>query len=155
MTVSLKRAIVYSTLCALLLPSTLLAQDPKPAADLLPTNAVEVTPPSLFSAAATAGEFAVQQRQPRTGGLGPAATGALIGAAAALVGTGLAARSYGENESGRFCGACMLQWSALTVPVGAGIGAVIGFGIARARRSVTAVPIFSRSAGAVFVTARF
>jgi hypothetical protein len=155
MTVSLKRAIVCGTLCALLLPSTALAQDPKPAADLFRTNAVDVPPSSLFSAAAGAREFALLQRQPRTGGLGPVATGALIGAAAAFVGTGLVARSYGENESGRFCGACMFQWSALTVPVGAGIGAVIGFGIARARRSVTAVPIFSRSAGAVFVTARF
>ena len=131
------------------------AQEPKPAADIFSTNAVDVPPSALFSAAAGAREFPAPQRQPRTGGLGPAAKGALIGVAAALVGTGLAARSYGENESGRFCGACMFQWSALTVPVGAGVGAVIGFGIARARRSVTAVPVFSRRAGAVFVTARF
>jgi hypothetical protein len=155
MTVSLKHVIVWGTLCALFLPSTALAQQPTPAADLFTTDAVDVPPSALFSAAAGTREFPVLQRRPRTGGLGPAAKGALIGAAAALFGTGVAARSYGENESGRFCGACMIQWSALTVPVGAGIGAVIGFGIARARRSVTAVPIFSRRAGAVVVTARF
>jgi hypothetical protein len=81
--------------------------------------------------------------------------GAFLGAAAALVATAVAARSYGENEGGVFCTGCLIQWSSFTVPIGAGVGAAIGYGVKRARRSVTAVPVFSRKAAGVVVTARF
>jgi len=133
------------------------AEDQRPARDVFTKTAGNVAPSTLFSAAVgtRAGELASPQRRPRGGGLGPVATGALIGAAAALVGTAVAARSYGENESGGFCGVCMMQWSSFTVPVGAGIGAAIGYGITRARHSVTAAPMFSRKAAGVIVTARF
>ena len=72
--------------------------------------------------------------QPRS--KGPSiVTGALIGAAAALAITGWAAASYGENEGGKFCSNCMLQWSAVSVPVGAALGAGIGVAVAGIRSS--------------------
>jgi hypothetical protein len=147
--------------CALLLlPGTAVAQEPGPAGTISDAStgiAGIVAPSNPLSAAVgrRAGEFAVPQQQRRGGGLGPVATGALIGAAAALVATAAAARTYGENESGGFCGGCMAQWSVFTVPVGAGVGAIVGYGVKRMRRSVTAVPVFSRKAAAVVVTARF
>ena len=95
------------------------------------------------------------QAQPKRSSSRAVITGALIGAGAALVFTGMAASRYGENEGGSFCGACMVQWSTFTVPIGAGIGAGIGWGIGRARRSVTAVPIFSRKSAGVVIAARF
>jgi len=81
--------------------------------------------------------------------------GALVGAGAALALTAAAASEYGNNEGGEFCSRCMVQWSAVTVPVGAAIGAGIGFGVKRARRSVTATPIVTRRAAGVMVFARF
>jgi hypothetical protein len=56
---------------------------------------------------------------------------------------------------GEFAGSCSYGWSSFTVPVGAGVGAIVGYGVKRMRRSVTAVPVFSRKAAAVVVTARF
>jgi hypothetical protein len=158
MTLSAKSIIVSGILSsALLLPVTSLAQDQAPAGDLLTTAARNVASSSLFRAAAAtrAGELASPPRRSHGDGVGPVAKGALIGAAASLIATALAARSYGENESGGFCGLCMLEWSSFTVPVGAGIGAAIGYGIGRARHSVIAAPMFSRKAAAVIVTARF
>ena len=46
----------------------------------------------------------------------------------------LGAARYGDNEGGRFCGACFVEWSAVTVPAGAGIGAAVGYFIDKARR---------------------
>ncbi len=118
MTLSLKHIIVPGTLCCvLLMPVMAFAEDQRPARDVFTKAAGNVAPSTLFSAAVgtRAGELASPQRRPRGGGLGPVATGALIGAAAALVGTAVAARSYGENESGGFCGVCMMQWSSFTV----------------------------------------
>lgn len=47
---------------------------------------------------------------------------------------GVAASTYGSNEGGEFCTRCFLQWSAVSLPVGAGIGAVVGYLIDRARK---------------------
>jgi hypothetical protein len=55
---------------------------------------------------------------------------AVAGLSGALAGFGLAAVAaarYGGNEGGRFCGGCLVEWSTVTVPVGAGIGALVGF----------------------------
>ena len=87
--------------------------------------------------------------------MSPTAIGALVGAGAAAGFTALAAARYGENEGGEFCGRCCLQWSAISIPVGAAIGAAIGWGIGRASRPVTAVPVVSRTAAGVVVSARF
>ena len=81
--------------------------------------------------------------------------GALVGAGAALVVTGVAAARYGENEGGKFCGVCMVQWSAFTVPVGAVIGAGIGYGIERSRRSIAAGPMLTRRSAGIMISARF
>lgn len=82
-------------------------------------------------------------------------TGALIGAGGALALTAMAAAKYGENEGGSFCTRCMMQWLAVSVPIGAGIGAVIGYGIKRSRRSIAAAPIFTRRSAGVVIAARF
>ena len=161
MTLTLRHIIVFGILsCTLWLPAAAFAQDHEPAltvSDVSTQVGGSVAPSGLFGAVlgTRADEFALPQQRPRGGGLNPVAMGAFIGAAAALVATAAAARAYGENESGGFCGRCMVQWSSFTVPVGAGVGAAIGYGVKRARRSVTAVPVFSRKAAAVVVTARF
>jgi hypothetical protein len=93
--------------------------------------------------------------QARSRGMSPAAKGALIGGGAAALVTAAAASEYGKNEGGRFCGTCFVRWSAFTVPVGAGVGALIGLGIDRARRPVTAMPLLSPSTAGLVVTARF
>jgi hypothetical protein len=46
----------------------------------------------------------------------------------------IAASKYGDNETGQFCTRCFMQWSAISIPVGAGIGAGVGYLIDRARR---------------------
>jgi hypothetical protein len=55
--------------------------------------------------------------------------GAVIGAAAAAAFTASLASAYGNNEGGGFCGACFVEWSAVTIPTGAGIGAGIGLAV--------------------------
>jgi hypothetical protein len=57
-----------------------------------------------------------------------------IGVGAGLATSAIAASKYGENEGGQFCGRCFMEWSAITVPVGAGAGALIGYLIDRSRR---------------------
>ena len=105
------------------------------------------------------------QRIRRSGGHA-AAWGAAIGAASALAVTAWAASSYGENEGGRFCSGCLIQWGALSVPAGAGIGLGIGFAIDKVRhstvftplpgrRSVVALPVVSRGRAGLLVSARF
>lgn len=93
--------------------------------------------------------------QAKRRGINPVVAGAAIGAAAAAGITFAAAASYGENEGGKFCGRCFVQWSTFSVPAGAGLGAAIGWGIGRARRSVTAVPVLGPKAAGVIVSARF
>jgi hypothetical protein len=105
------------------------------------------------------------QRIRRAGGHA-VAFGAVIGGAGALAVTAWAASSYGENEGGSFCTGCLAQWSVISVPVGAGIGAAIGLAIERSRRTtlfvaprprrtVAAIPLVTRSGAGVLVSARF
>jgi hypothetical protein len=92
------------------------------------------------------------------------AWGALIGAGGAFALTALAANSYGNNEGGRFCDACLVAWSVLTVPAGAGLGAVVGWAIdlgrhktlfvAPSRSPVAVVPVIGPRKG-VMVSVRF
>lgn len=56
------------------------------------------------------------------------------GAAAGLGMAGVAAARYGDNEGGAFCARCFVEWSAVSIPAGAGIGAAVGYFIDRARR---------------------
>ena len=157
MTLSPKYIVVPAALCCVLfVAGPVFAQDQARIRDLFTKSTRDGAPARLLSAAAAArADELTAPPQRRRAGPGPVATGALIGAAGALVGTALAARSYGENETGGFCGRCMMQWSSFTVPMGVGIGAAIGYGVSRARRSVTAVPVFSRKTAGVVLAARF
>lgn len=102
---------------------------------------------------------------PRLSGPGPVVTGALIGAGVGVVATALAASAYGENEGGRFCGRCFVEWGVVAVPVGAGVGAAVGAlfravshrpNLKRpAARYITGSPVFRRRGAGVVVTARF
>ena len=60
--------------------------------------------------------------------------GIAIGIGAGLAASAIAASKYGENEGGEFCGRCFVEWSAITVPVGAGVGFTVGYLIDRLRR---------------------
>ncbi len=57
------------------------------------------------------------------------AVSAFTGAGAAFAITAVAAATYGRNEGAESCGGCLVQWSTMTVPVGAALGALIGFTI--------------------------
>ena len=57
-----------------------------------------------------------------------------IGVGAGVSVAGMAASTYGENEGGAFCARCFTEWSAIAIPVGAGVGAAVGYLIDRARR---------------------
>ncbi len=57
--------------------------------------------------------------------------GIAIGVVAGLALSGGAAARYGENEGGSFCGPCFVQWSAVTVPAGAALGALVGYLVSR------------------------
>ena len=83
--------------------------------------------PSLAAAAAAAAEATPLQAPPAKDRMNPVAIGTLIGAGGAAALTAVAAAQYGANEGGRFCIPCLAQWGMITVPVGAGIGAGIGW----------------------------
>jgi len=57
-----------------------------------------------------------------------------IGIGAGAGATALAASRYGANEGGSFCARCFAEWSAIAIPVGAGVGAAVGYLIDRERR---------------------
>jgi hypothetical protein len=85
----------------------------------------------------------------------PVLVGAVAGAGAALALTAVGAAKYGQNEGGGFCAPCMVQWSAISVPVGAAIGAGIGFGVKRSSRSITAAPVVTPRSAGVLLLAQF
>jgi hypothetical protein len=60
--------------------------------------------------------------------------GVVLGIGTGVAVSAAAASRYGENEGGEFCTRCFVQWSAISVPVGAGIGAAVGYLVDRARR---------------------
>jgi hypothetical protein len=103
----------------------------------------------------------------RRGGSDVMALSALTGAGVAFAFTALGAARYGGNEGGGACGACLVQWSTMTVPIGAVIGAAIGFSIDRAsvrtvfarsgtaRTSVSIVPLVGANTVGGFATIRF
>ena len=57
-----------------------------------------------------------------------------IGIAGSIGAAGIAASRYGRNEGGSFCTRCFVQWSAISVPIGAGVGAAVGYIIDPTRR---------------------
>ena len=144
MTSIARLSLLLTLSAALLYPPSAAAQERGPlkaAADLSPAWAGGEIPPL----------FGFQPRSNRKALL----VGVAIGAGTALALTAAAASRYGENEGGSFCSRCMLQWSAVSVPIGAAVGAGIGYGVSRSRRSITASPVFSRRVAAVVVSARF
>jgi len=100
---------------------------------------------------------------PSSSGARGAAIGAIAGGAGAAAIVYWVASSYGENETGGFCGRCFATWGSLAIPAGAALGAVIGFGINKAsrpqyapavRRTVIA-PVIGRSGGGVVLSVRY
>ena len=83
--------------------------------------------PGLAAAAAAAAQTTELQPTPAKKPKNPVAIGTLIGAGGAAALTAVAAAQYGANEGGRFCIPCLAQWGMITIPVGAGIGAGIGW----------------------------
>ena len=139
-------------LCACLLPWPVSAAEP-PATR---------TPARLW----TAREPLQPPPTPSTG-MSPGAKGALIGAivggASATAVVYWAAKTYGENEAGGFCGNCFTVWGTLAIPAGAAAGAAIGYGIGRASapqyaapvpRTVVA-PVIGRRGGGLVVSVRY
>lgn len=148
------RSIVAAIICCVIAaPSLARAQAPAP---LVPPSSDTGKRSDVFDRDSFAPTAPVAT-SPRSNGGGNHALiiGALIGAGAALGFTAFAASKYGENEVGEFCTRCMVQWSAVTVPVGALAGAGIGWGVGRALRSVTAAPIVSKNAKGIVISARF
>jgi len=62
--------------------------------------------------------------------------GALVGAGVTLAVTAVASAKHGEKEGGEFCYNCLARWSAVSVPIGSGIGALVGFAAARSHPSL-------------------
>jgi hypothetical protein len=103
----------------------------------------------------------------RSGSSNVMALSALTGAGIAFGFTALGAVRYGGNEGGGACGPCLVQWSTMTVPIGAVIGAAIGFSIDRAsvrtvfarattaQSSVSIVPLVGTNTVGGFATIRF
>jgi hypothetical protein len=86
-------------------------------------------PPGLAAAATAAAQAIPLQPPPAKRGRNPVAIGALIGAVGAAAMTAVAARRYGHNEGYGTCVPCLVQWGTIAVPVGAGIGAGIGWAV--------------------------
>ena len=94
---------------------------------------------SLATAATAAAQTTELQPPPAKKRKNPVAIGTLIGAGGAAALTAVAAAQYGANEGGRFCIPCLAQWGMITIPVGAGIGAGVGW-IVKASSSGTQPP---------------
>jgi hypothetical protein len=102
----------------------------------------------------------------RTAGTRAMPIAGLTGAGVAFALTAVAAARYGRNEGAESCGACLVQWSTMTVPIGAVTGALIGFSIDRAsvrtvfargnvRTSVSVAPLLGPDTFGGFATIRF
>lgn len=145
---TLRTVVVATIWVALVVPRAAHAQT----ASTAPTSVFILKPEALPPEHSTLASAVFQQRRSL---VKPTAIGAVVGAAVAAGATYAAAAKYGNNEGGTFCARCFVQWSAFTVPVGAAAGAAIGWGIGRARRSVTAVPLFSPATTGLVLVARF
>jgi hypothetical protein len=101
------------------------------------------------------------------GGTRAMALSTLTGAGAAFALTAVAAARYGRNEGAESCGACLVQWSTMTAPIGAAAGALIGFAIDKAKvrtvfaratagqSSLSITPLVARNTFGGFATIRF
>jgi len=96
----------------------------------------------------------------------PGARGALIGAIVGGASTTAvvywAAKTYGENEAGGFCGGCFAAWGSWVIPAGALGGAAIGYGIGRASSPqhapvprILVAPAIGRRRGGAVITVRY
>jgi hypothetical protein len=151
-------AFVASTCCALVAAGSAEGQNlhsPRSAGIFAVASGSVTDVAATVDAGPSPGQAFSSSRRHRAQGTSPAATGAAIGIVAAAGLTLVASARLGENDTVRICGACFVRWSLITVPVGAGAGAAIGWGVGRLRRSVTAVPLFSPDAAGVAVVARF
>ena len=133
---SLNRLLVLLSL-AVLFPAVAAAQNPpvSKTAPKTPSASIHIPSrlPELLPARVQASNDRAASRQttakPKRHVMG-FAIAAGIGAGVGVA--GVAASKYGENE-GTSCAQCFVQWSAIAMPIGAGVGAVVGYLIDRAR----------------------
>jgi hypothetical protein len=121
-------------------------------------------PGPIATAVAATGGLWTSPAPPGNGGRKGALIGAAVGAGAAAAVTYWAAATYGENEGGRFCTGCFMQWGAASIPVGALVGALVGHALGgssgapqyapRTPRTFIA-PAIGRRGGAVTVAVRY
>ena len=101
--------------------------------------------------------------QSGSGGAHGAMVGAIVGGVSAAVVVASLAKTYGENETGGFCGGCFATWGVWAIPAGMLAGAAIGHGIGKATspqhaspvpRTVIA-PVVGRRGGGMVMTVRY
>jgi hypothetical protein len=115
-------------------PSRMPDQRPVPAPGLLRTASLN---PGPLDSKFTDGRRRARVRRTHVQGKSRRSAvgwGVLGGVVAGVVVAGVGARRYGENERGEFCTRCFVTWSAVTIPVGAGVGALAGYLVDVARR---------------------
>jgi hypothetical protein len=145
----LKRRVLVSVLLAALVPAAGSAQDLRDVCKAVPnTPRVDAggvprfdrAPFSHLNLQRAARRIHAERRSRSTPQIASAPKRHAIGWAiaagigAGVAGAGIAAARYGGNEGGAFCSRCFVEWSAFSVPIGAGIGAAIGYAIDRERR---------------------
>jgi hypothetical protein len=157
--------ITAAILCAALSPVAIAAAQEPAAAHASASDASASTPaPHTPVREWTAHEALLPSSSTsQSGGAHGALIGALVGGAAATAIVYSAAKTYGENESGGFCGGCFLTWGSWAIPVGAVGGAAIGYGLAKASAPQVAspvpgtfiAPVIGRRGGGVVMTIRY
>lgn len=131
---SLNRLLVLLSLAALV-PTVAGAQNPPVSKSALNTPSASIRIPSRLPELLPAKDHNVRYarslqatNKPKRRVMG-FAIAAGIGAGVGVA--GLAASKFSENEGS--CARCFVEWSAIAIPVGAGVGAVVGYLIDRAR----------------------
>jgi hypothetical protein len=131
---SFKRAFVL-VLVAVLVPTMAAAQTPVTPKARRTTPSLHIRIPSRLPQLLPAKDHNVRYarsaqtaNKPKRRVMG-FAIAAGIGAGVGIA--GLAATKFSENEGS--CPRCFVEWSAIAIPVGAGVGAVVGYLIDRGR----------------------
>jgi hypothetical protein len=166
---SIASATVFVTAAVLMLGAGVAAAqvtvvDPLSTIRVASASRVATAPGPIASAVSHEAGWWNPPARTRTGGPRGALIGAAIGAGTAAAVTYWAAAKYGENEGGRFCTGCFMNWGAVTIPAAALVGALVGHALGgssaapqhapRAHRTFI-TPAISRRGGALTVAVRY